>query len=535
MCRLKPLLIAAALLLGTAASSGAQVVDGFATLPYLAETDPDAALDRIGAALDAMEQGQAVDPKVLYDLYRMAADLLIEGGQAAQSAQIIARLADLAVQYRDFLGLDPLPVYAEAAALLRDTGQARAARDTLVSMYEEQRISGAAPEDLTRTARDIAGLSQALGEATPELAEPLSPENFQTISISYATDRGISGEPAAPLYYGADSGALEVGTATVSYAVTPGAADVSKLRALRPVAEANWPGALDSAPKQGLLLYIPGAATPFEQAARRVALIAEGLGGVEHPVLYSWPASGSTLDYMSDSAATRRSARHLAQLLEDLIAQPGHPRPHLLARGMGAQVLTDALELIAAGRAPEAPPPFGQLILAAPDMDADRLRDLLPVLRPLVRRITIYASEKDREMALARRLYGPALRAGWGGEATLLHELADSLDVSALQADMLTAPAVLADMAMLLWKDAAPDRRCGLTPVPGGAGEPPVWRFADGADGICSDPVLAGVLARLRRDDIEAPDQALEVMRAAVADPGLRAELAPVLSRLIRP
>lgn len=528
MPSIAPLLISAALLLGAVFPARAQVADSFATLPYLAETDPDAAMETI-LKLTARPDP---DPRAVYDLYRMAAGLMIEGGQVAAAAQAIARLAELAVQNRDYLGFDPLPVYAEAAALLRDTGQAKAARATLVSMYREQRLSGAAPEDLARTARDIAALSQALDEAPPDLPGPLEPRDFRTASVLYTTDRGLSGEARAPLYYGSGGGALAFGVATVSHSAVAGPADFSKLRTLRPETRAEWRADLDASAKKGVLLYVHGAATPFEQAARRAALIAEGLGGVDLPILYSWPASSSTLDYMSDSAATRRSARHLAEVLQTLAAHPGQSRPNLLARGMGAQVLTDALELVAAGRSPDAPAPFGQLILAAPDMDAERLRDLLPVLRPLVQRVTLYASESDAQMALPRRLYGAALRAGWGGEATLAQAGADSVDVSALEADMLAAPAMLSEIAMLLWRDAAPARRCGLKADASGADDPPVWRLTGG---ICSDPALTGILARLRRDDVQTRDQALETLRAAVADPGLREALAPVLSRLLGP
>lgn len=526
MPRIAPLLIAAALLLGAAAPPRAQVADSFATLPYLAETDPDAALDEI-LQLTAWRDP---DPRAIYDLYRMAASLLIEGGQVEAAAQAIAKLAALAARNRDNLGLDPLPVYAEAAALLRDTGQTAAARDTLVSMYEEQRISGAGPEVLTRTARDIADLTRALGEVPPALSKPIGSENFRSMPVPYATDRAPSGEATAPLYYSAAGGPLAFGVATVSLPVRPGTADYSKLRDLLTGSQAAWLADLDATGKRGVLLYVHGAATPFEQAARRVAQIARSLGGVEVPVLYSWPASASTLDYMADSAATRRSARHLARVLEALAARPGQPRPHLLARGMGAQVLTDALELIAARRSPGAPPPFGQLILAGPDMDADLLRDLLPVLRPMVQRITLYVSEMDAQMALPRRLYGPALRAGWGGEATLSAAGADSIDLSPLETDMLAAPAVLSDIAMLLWKDAAPARRCGLGPDAGSASDPPVWRLEEG---ICSDPALTALLARLRRDNVQTRDQAQAVLGAAVTDPAVRERLLPVLSRLL--
>ncbi len=526
MPRLASLLFCALALCVTASAPGAQGTDTFASLPYLAETDPDAALDRIAELTGRPDADR--DPRAVFDLYRMAAGLMIEGGQAEQAAQILARLADFAARDRSTLGIDPLPIYAEAAALLRDTGQARAARDSFLSMYQEQRLTGAAPEDLARTARDIAALSSALGEAPPALAPAADQEAFEAIPLFYATDRAISGEPDAPRHYGASGGALEAGLAVVSRAAPPGPVDRSKLRAVQTLDRAEWLGRLAADPRQGVLVYVHGAATPFEQAARRAALLASDLGGVDLPVLFSWPASGSRLDYMADSAATRTAARHLAQLLRDLAARPGLPPPHLVARGMGAQVVADALELIAARGEPPAPP-FGQLILAVPDMGAERLRDLLPELRPLVQRITLYASEHDSEVGLARRLYGPALRAGWGGEATMADPAMDSVDLSPSAGDMLADPAVLADLAMLLWRNAAPDRRCGLIPEPGDVVGADVWRFDDG---VCANPALIRLLARLRGDGVRTRKKALQVMETTVSDPVLRGRLRPVVSRL---
>ncbi|WP_165937569.1 alpha/beta hydrolase [Antarcticimicrobium sediminis] len=535
------LLLTLCLCPGIAPAARAGGGDSFATLPYLAETDPDAALERIARLTGNIDPASGFDPRAAFDLYRMAASLMIEAGQVEQAAQAIAKLADFAVHYRDTLGFDPVPIYGEAAALLRDTGQPTAARDTLISMYGEQRSAGATPEALGQTARDIADLSAALGMATPDLPDPLAAGDFQTIPVYYFTDRGQSGDPEAPLFYAPGRGEPEWGIATVSRPKQEGAGDVSKLRAVQPMAQPEWLDRLRSAPEQGALVYVPGASTRFEQGARRAALIAQALGGAERAILFSWPASGSTLDYMADSAATRTSARQLARMLEGLAAQPGPARPHLLARGMGAQVLADALELIAARRGeggPEQQAIFGQLIFAIPDMDAERFRDLLPVLRPLVQRITLYTSQDDSQLALARQIYGPALRAGWGGEATLTDPAVDSVDLAApgaempgpeiLDAEILSADAVLADIAMLLWKDAPPARRCGLVATPGE--DQPVWRWQDG---LCAHPDLIRALARLRQEDVQTQDLALEVLRAVVPDADLRDRLAPVVSRLL--
>ncbi len=530
MFRLAPLpLCVIALWTAFAPMAPAQTLDGFATLPYLASADPDAALDRIGAMLDAMEQGEDADPRVIYDLYDLAADLLVEGGQAAQAGLIRARLADFSVQYRDFLGIDPLPVFTRAVALLRDTAQNEAARDTLLAMYDEQRSSGADQRVLAERGRQIAQLSEALGADAPDLPGPLPGENFQSIPIYYATNRAPSGEPGAARYYDGGRGDLALGRAMVTLPATPGPVDLSKLRGVRPLAEGPWSNGVAEAAPRSVLVYVHGAATGFEQAARRAALLTQGLGGVDQPVLFSWPASASSLDYMGDSAAAGASARDLDGLLALVSDLPDQSPLHLLARGMGAQVLAGALERIALRRGPDDPPRFDQVIFIAPDMDAERFTDILPDLRPLAKRITLYTSDRDWSMQVAHRFYGPALRAGWGGEATLTDPAVDSVDFSARLGDLLAGPGMLSDLAMLLWRDIPPDRRCGLTPEPAGTGDVPVWKYGEG---ICDDPALIGLLADLRRADVRSGEAALALLDATVSDRALRERLRPLVSRL---
>jgi len=507
----------------------AQALDGFATLPYLASADPDAALDRIGATLDAMEQGEDADPRVIHDLYDLAADLLVEGGQVAQAAQIRARLAGFAVQYRDFLGIDPLPEFARAVALLRDTAQDEMARDTLMAMYDEQRAGGDAQGALAETDRQIAQLSEALGEDAPDLPGPLPEVEFQSNTIRYATNRAPSGESDAARYFDDGRGDLSFGRATVTLPASPGPVDVSKLRQVHPMDGGSWARELTGAAPKSLLVYIPDAATGFEQATRRAALLTRALGGVDPPVLFSWPASASSLDYMADSAAAGASARDLDRLLALLSDLPGRPRLYLLARGMGAQVLAGALERIALRRGADDPPRFDQVVFAAPDMDAERFTDLLPDLHPLAKRITLYASDRDWSMQKAQRFYGSALRAGWGGEATLTDPAVDSVDFSARPGDLLSDPGMLSDLAMLLWRDLPPNQRCGLTPEPAGAGDVPIWNYAEG---ICGDPALVGLLADLRRADVRSREAALALLETIVSDPALPGRFRPLVSRL---
>ena len=115
---------------------------------------------------------------------------------------------------------------------------------------------------------------------------------------------------------------------------------------------------------------------------------------------------------------------------------------------------------------------------------------MLPTIRPLARRLTLYASEQDWSLAVSRKLHGNALRAGMGGEVTLTDPLIDSIDMSELGDDMLTRSyfaddsSALADMMTLFWRNTAPRSRCGLSERRPENGAASVWHYDRGS---CAD------------------------------------------------
>ncbi|MGD9861627.1 MAG: alpha/beta hydrolase [Pseudodonghicola sp.] len=543
---------------------GALADPGFATLAWQIQNDPDGALDRIAALVEAMDNGRGADPRIVFDLYALAADLMIEGGQVDQAAQVKAQLAGFAVQFRDGVDIDPLPLFAEAAALLEDTGQFGRARDALLAMIAEQR-AGAQPEaEIAASVEALRRVAAEMGAPPPELSTPErvpGAGGFRRVGVYYATDRARSGSPRAAEYYSGGRGELELGRAEVAVPDRPlpgvmpppmvwplefGAAPVrhAALLQVAPLAapdfRARLSGELAQRPAPEVLVYIHGYGMGFEQAARRAAQLAYDLAYDGVPLLYSWPSRGSSVGYISDTAAVRPSARRLAMFLADLAAQPGAPTVHLVAEGMGNRALADALELLAARRGPgtgrgqDAAPAFGQVIFAAPDLDAGLLRAMLPQIRPLAQRLTLYATDRDRGLGVADMLYGDALRAGLGGDLTLTDPALDSVDLSDPLAEvqgqgMFAGPgAALADLATLLWRDTAPARRCGLTATPAGEGDQPVWIY-DGT--TCPEAALAAVLAHLRQAGAQTPEAARAVLRRVVPDPGLAQRLEPVLAK----
>ena len=137
----------------------------------------------------------------------------------------------------------------------------------------------------------------------------------------------------------------------------------------------------------------------FGRAARRSAQIAYDLDFPGGPFLFSWPSAGKMTAYFSDRESAEWSAPHLALFLEEVLAQVKGGRIHLLAHSMGNQALIRALDEIALRRGPAGPVLFENVILAAPDFDAQAFLDqIAPRVVCLSRRWTIYASDKDRAL-----------------------------------------------------------------------------------------------------------------------------------------
>jgi esterase/lipase superfamily enzyme len=94
------------------------------------------------------------------------------------------------------------------------------------------------------------------------------------------------------------------------------------------------------------------------------------------------------------------------------------PIPHfrvvdLVAHSMGNRALVRALEKTPVSAAADLN--LGEVVLAAPDIDADVFRDAVSEMKGKVRRYTLYGSANDNVLGLAKRLSrGP--RAGDGGQ-----------------------------------------------------------------------------------------------------------------------
>jgi len=281
--------------------------------------------------------------------------------------------------------------------------------------------------------------------------------------------------------------------------------------------------------RKEVFVFIHGFNTSFEDAALRTAQMASDLRLDGAPILWSWPSRGALLGYWNDAkeAESEVETAALEAFLRDVVARTGATRIHLVAHSMGARPLLAALSRI--GNPPEGtPPPFGEIVLAAPDVGIAPFDDVWPSVAGLGRRFTLYASARDKALALSRQINGMQ-RVGDASPIVVKPGL-QSVDTTDASGGLLGhsdfAGTALDDFRAIIWLSLAPDRRCVLTAE---SKQRPWWKFG----GAC--PVdqfrLASEAAR-RAGGIAAALVQVEADLAA-ADPSRRPALENLRNRLL--
>ncbi|MFO7906356.1 MAG: alpha/beta hydrolase [Pirellulaceae bacterium] len=153
--------------------------------------------------------------------------------------------------------------------------------------------------------------------------------------------------------------------------------------------------------------WVPSANNvTFEGAARRTAQIAHDVQFEGAPIFFSWPSQGGLLKYTVDANNVEWAVPHLRQFLVDVTRRSGATAVNLVAHSMGNRALTSALRELELQLGAESAL-FNQIILAAPDVDAEIFRrDLAPALVRSARHVTLYASSNDQALATSKKVHG---------------------------------------------------------------------------------------------------------------------------------
>ncbi|HEU5041034.1 MAG TPA: alpha/beta fold hydrolase, partial [Gemmatimonadales bacterium] len=207
------------------------------------------------------------------------------------------------------------------------------------------------------------------------------------------------------------------------------------------------------------LVFIHGYNVTFHDAALRTAQLTYDLGFDGAPILYSWPSRGSLFHYASDREAAEWSAAHLRGFLDSIVAITGARKLHVIAHSMGNRALTLALQ-----RGPASDTLFSNLVLAAPDVDADLFaQQIASAIRPLTQRLTVYMSSKDKALRLSRWL-STHRRLGEATSPMLVVKSVDTIDASELDTDLLghgyiaSNRDVIDDLVLLVSEKRSPPR-----------------------------------------------------------------------------
>jgi esterase/lipase superfamily enzyme len=335
---------------------------------------------------------------------------------------------------------------------------------------------------------------------TPPPSTPSPGSGLAVVPVFYATDR--EHEPGTLLSYGSGrrtNGNLYLGRFDVSIPRdhkmgsverpsiwTFGREDQTKHLVIMNRMEHSYDafyrdiqGIIGRAVQKDAFVFIHGFNVSFESAVFRTAQIAYDLGFDGAPILYSWPSAQSLtpIGYATDAANNDWTVPHLRWFLEDVATKTGANRVHLIAHSMGNKALVNALDRMPAASTRK----FAQIVLTAPDIDADTFIQLADAVRRNGQMATLYASANDTALRASME-FQTYRRAGDTRVMPVVVPGIDTVDVSAVDTNLLghfyygDNSSVISDMFLVLTQGLPPAKRPRLKPE--GIAPNQFWRFA---------------------------------------------------------
>jgi esterase/lipase superfamily enzyme/HEAT repeat protein len=255
--------------------------------------------------------------------------------------------------------------------------------------------------------------------------------------------------------------------------------------------QAFFTGLEDELDQKGrnVLVFIHGYNVSFQDAARRTAQMAADLKFPGAAVFYSWPSQAHFYKYRLDEKNVELSVSQLKSFLLEVADRSQATSINLVAHSMGNRLLTGALKELAAS-AKNQGTLFNQVVLAAPDIDADLFkRQIAPAIVTKAHRVTLYASSRDLALYASRQFNSGDPRAGDAGQDVVVVPGIETIDASAGDCSLLghcyygSSVSILHDIQQLLADRPARDRQC-LHAIPRDGSM--YWIFEP--DGVASQP-----------------------------------------------
>lgn len=201
------------------------------------------------------------------------------------------------------------------------------------------------------------------------------------------------------------------------FAVTPSGAakkDDGNLAFVFEPEQAWWDQlAVKAAENDGrVLLYIHGYREKFSRSARDTAQI-KRLSAFDGPVIhYSWPSIGELLSYTVDQTSVSWDVSNFRRFLKQLAQQPWTKDIVIVSHSMGARLAIPGILYVDRTATPQAANALSNIILVSPDYDRQIFteqtgpRILTAEHVKAGRRLTIYVSNSDQALDVARTVHG---------------------------------------------------------------------------------------------------------------------------------
>ena len=217
--------------------------------------------------------------------------------------------------------------------------------------------------------------------------------------------------------------------------------------------------------ERSALVFVHGYNVNFEDAAIRAAQMGFDLQVPGITAFYSWPSQGKLSAYPVDEASIEASEKYMTEFLLNLAQKTDIEKIHIIAHSMGNRGLLRAVQRIISQVQTITNIAFGQIILAAPDVDIDLFKELAKGYRQLAERTTLYISSKDKALATSALIHQHG-RAGFFPPVTVVEGI-DTVKVSKIDLTLLghgyfaDARLVLEDIRDLLINNTSPGQRRG--------------------------------------------------------------------------
>jgi len=158
-----------------------------------------------------------------------------------------------------------------------------------------------------------------------------------------------------------------------------------------------------------LLLYVHGFATDFAYGSLRFAQLVHDIRFQGMPIAFLWPSLGKVgiQSYKADEITAEKTVADLADFLvkvhEAYASGERKGKFHVLAHSMGNRILLNAIHHARDRFKTEKV--FGNIILAAPDLDVSDFVAVAPTAVKLADRVTHYHCVDDKALMVSRTIH----------------------------------------------------------------------------------------------------------------------------------